>query len=145
MTNFHKLSLSVFLLSLLPVSAGAEPSAKEWAKNRVHHALVKALDKQDAERSRFSRVIQPPRERRLRVLADVASHDDKGRAFVPYAIDVRYGDEWRTDISGCVYRKTGQIYVQLEDEYRPAEFLLGEDVEPVKGVCVARPEAAPRA
>lgn len=145
MTHLRTFSLSLLLLTFIPSHAGAEPTIQEWAKSRVNTGLVQALNQRDAERSRFSRVIQPPRERRLRLLTSVPSYDEKERAFASYAIDVRYGDEWRASVSGCVYRKSGQIYVQLDDEYRPAAFLLGEDVAPVKGVCLARSAPPPRA
>lgn len=145
MTKLRTFSLNLLLLALVPSLAGAEPSAKESAKNRVNSGLLKALSQQDAERSRFSRVIQPPRERRLRLLSNAALYDEKGRAFFPYATDVRYGEEWHEGISGCVYYKSGQIFVRLDDEYRPVAFLLGEDVAPVKGVCTERKAPPPRA
>jgi hypothetical protein len=85
----------------------------------------------------------PPRERRVRALQTTASLDTRARSFVPFAIDVRFGSsEWRQgDITGCVYTKTGEIFVKVGDAYRPSAFLLGKDTGPVAGVCVA---AAPR-
>jgi hypothetical protein len=98
MTICSRISLSMLFVAFFASSAGAEPSAKEWAKSRVSSGLLQALAKREGERSRFSRVVQPPQERRLRILADVASYDEQGRTFVPYEIDVRYGDEWLVNL-----------------------------------------------
>jgi len=70
-------------------------------------------------------------------------HDKKGGAFVPFAIDVRFrDDEWhRDDVVGCVYQKSGAVYVKRGTEYRPAEFLLGKNVGAVPGVCETAPSA----
>ncbi|HET9958610.1 MAG TPA: hypothetical protein VFQ61_29155 [Polyangiaceae bacterium] len=68
------------------------------------------------------------------------SRDKKGREFVPFSIEVRYGNEWREDIAGCVY-KSGELFVKMGDEYRPAAILFGKAVEPVAGVCEAAPPA----
>ncbi len=66
------------------------------------------------------------------------SRDKKDRAFMAYAIDVRYGNEWQqNDLVGCAYRGSGNVYVKLGNEYRLASFLLGTDVEPVPDACVA--------
>ena len=55
---------------------------------------------------------------------------------------IRFGGEWhQDDIVGCAYPGTGDLYVKRGDEYRPAAFLLGKNVESVAGVC----ESAPRA
>lgn len=138
MTFSHKLILSSLVLSLIPSLASAdEPSVKAWAEQRVRAGLLEPL----AERGdgpRFSRAAPIPRERRLRVVSNTLSKDKKGGSFASYEVDVRYGKEWRLDIVGCVYKETGQIFVKRGDEYRPAEFLLGADVRPVSGVCVAQ-------
>lgn len=67
--------------------------------------------------------------------------DKSGKTFVRFAVDVRFGSgEWqKDDILGCVYTGTGQIFVKNGDAYYPASLLLGEDVEPVPGVCEAAP------
>ena len=76
----------------------------------------------------------------MRALQPTASLDKRERAFVPFAIDVRFGSEWHErDVVGCVYRSTGEIFVKIGDEYRPAAFLLGKKAEPVAGVCEAAP------
>ncbi|HEY3493211.1 MAG TPA: hypothetical protein VGK73_00940 [Polyangiaceae bacterium] len=133
---------SALVLSLVPSLAwSAEPSLADWVKQRVHEGLVKPL----AEKSpgRFSRGRPPPSERRVRALQATTSPDKQGRAFVPFAVDVRFGDTWReADILGCVYRGSGEIFVKIDDGYRPARFLLGKDAEPVTGACEAAPPRA---
>jgi len=79
----------------------------------------------------------------VRVIQSTVSVDKSGRAFVPFAIDVRFGSEWRKDdIVGCAYRQTGELFVKRGDAYRPAAFLLGKKAEPVAGVCEAAPARA---
>jgi hypothetical protein len=76
----------------------------------------------------------------VRVIQSTVSVDKSGRAFVPFAIDVRFGSEWRKDdIVGCAYRQSGELFVKRGDGYRPAAFLLGKNVDPVAGVCEAAP------
>ncbi len=127
-------------LSLAPTLASAdEPTLAEWAQARVQDGLLKPLA--SLEVRRFSRARPPPHERRVRVTQTSAAKDGKGRAFVPFAIDVRWGaDEWHEDdIVGCAYVGNGKLYVKRGDEYRPAAFLLGKNEEPVTGVCEAAP------
>lgn len=74
----------------------------------------------------------------MRLTRDTPSTDKQGRVFVSFAVDVRFGGEWRpNDIVGCVYRTTGELYVERDDGFRPASFLLGKNLGPVPGVCVA--------
>jgi hypothetical protein len=122
-----------------PSLALADDTLVDWVRRRVQEGLVKPLAKQDEGRSRFSRGRPPPRERRVRVIQASAMLDGRGRAFVPYAVDVRFGSgEWQQDdIVGCAYRETGELFVKNGNEYRPAAFLLGKDVSPVAGACVA--------
>jgi len=128
----------VFALALAPsLALAADPPLVEWARQRVHSGLVKPLA--EREDSTFSRAKPPPRERRVRVLATTATRDQNGGSFVPFAVDVRYGDKWREDILGCVYQGSGHLFVKRGDAYRPAEFLLGKNVEPVPGVCRGAP------
>jgi hypothetical protein len=110
----------------------------EWVRRRVDDGLVKPLA--NTENNRFSRSRPAPRERRIRVIQSTLSNDKSGRAFVPFAIDVRFGSEWHAnDIVGCVYQKSGELFVKKGDTYRPAAFLLGKKADPVAGVCEAAP------
>jgi hypothetical protein len=95
--------------------------------------------------SRFSRERPPPRERRARITQAEVSVDKQGRAFVAFAVDVRFGDTWQqNDIVGCVYRNSGELYVKRGDEYRPAAIMLGKNVGAVSGVCEAAPPTSAR-
>lgn len=133
------LIVGVFVLACVPaVVSAAEPSLVEWARRRVDEALVKPLAQSQGKR--FSRARPPPRERRVRVTQSTPTRDARGRAFVSFAVDVRFGSEWqRDDIVGCVYRDSGDVFVKRGDAHRPAAFLFGKDAQPVPGVCAAAP------
>jgi hypothetical protein len=120
---------------LVPSFASAdEPSLAEWARHRVDDGLVKPLA--DLETPRFSRSRPIPRERRVRVVQTTATLDKTGRAFVSFAIDVRFGSEWHeNDVVGCAYIGNGDLFVKKGDAFRPASFLLGKNEDPVAGVC----------
>ncbi len=77
----------------------------------------------------------------MRVTQTTESRDKNGRTYLTFAVDARFGDaEWKeNDIVGCVYKGSGEVFVQRGDSYRPAAFLLGKNVEPVPGVCVPAP------
>ena len=128
-----------FALSSIPSLAPAdEPTIAERAQLRVEAGLVKPLA--EKESNRFSRARPSPRERRVRITSSTLSNDKSGRPFLPFAIDVRFGQDWReNDIVGCVYTPKEDIFVKRGDSYRPAAFLLGENVDPVAGVCEAAP------
>jgi hypothetical protein len=135
--------LFAFVLSFVPSLALAdEPSLVEWTTRRVEDGLVKPLVK--LEGNRFSRSRPAPRERRVRVLQPTATLDKQSRAFVPFAVDVRFGDsQWHEgDVVGCAYRGSGNLYVKVGDGYRPAAFLLGKNVQAVPGACEAAPSRA---
>jgi hypothetical protein len=89
----------------------------------------------------FSRSRPPPRERRVRVLQTTALLDKNKHAFVPFAIDVRFGaSEWHeNDIVGCAYVGSGKLFVKRGDVYRPASFLFGKNEDPTPGVCEVVP------
>lgn len=108
-------------------------------------ALLTPLAEHEAQRSRFSRARIPPRERRVRVTQATATLDKSGNAFVPFAVDVRWGDQWREDdIVGCAYVNNGALFVKQGNEYRPSDILLGKAAEPVPNVCQA-PAPPPKA
>lgn len=133
---------SVLSASVSSLALAAEPSLAEWAVRRVDEGLLQPLAKHEAGGSKFSRSRPVPRERRARVPQGETSTDARGRAFVSFAVDVRFGGgEWQEDVVGCVYRQTGQLFVKVGDAYRPAAFLLGKNVDPVAGVCEVAPKA----
>lgn len=103
---------------------------------------MKPLADLENERGKFSRARAAPRERRVRVIEATTTLDKDGRAYVPFAVDVRFRDqEWHeNDIVGCAYMNAG-IFVKRGEQYRPAAFLLGKPADPVAGVCVPRKQA----
>ena len=146
MKSLRPLFWFAFALSCVPSFARAdEPSPVDWALRRVEDALVKPLGKMES--NSFSRGRPVPRERRARIPDGTVMVDKQSRAFLSFAVDIRYGDsEWReNDVVGCVYRGSGNLYVKIGDQYRPAGFLLGKNVQPVAGVCQGSPAPAPRA
>lgn len=105
-------------------------------QRRVAKGLVEPLAQKDKERSRFSRSRPPPQERRVRVTQAAATLDASGRAYMAFAVDVRRGPEWHeNDVVGCAYIQTGALFVKYGADYRPAEILLGKDVEVAPNVC----------
>lgn len=113
-------------------------------KQRVQAELVKPLAEAEANFSRFSRARPPPRERRVRVSQTTATTDKSGRAFVAFAVDVRFGGaEWRqNDIVGCAYTDGGKLFVKRGAAFFPVALLFGKKVDAAAGVCEAAPPAA---
>ena len=145
MNSLRSVFCCALALSFVPSLARAdEPTLVEWARGRVQDGLVKPLAKQEANTSRFSRGRPPPHERKVRITQATGTTDKRGRTFVAFAVDIRYGTgEWQqNDIVGCAYRSTGELFVKIGDEYRPHSFLLGKNAEPVAGVCEAAPPEA---
>jgi hypothetical protein len=137
------LSYCAFALSFVPSFALADDSSLvTWAQQRVEAGIVKPLAEHAP--SRFSRSRPAPRERRARITASALSRDAKGRDFIPFAVDVRFGaGEWKQDdIVGCAYRTSGSLFVKRGEAYYPAAVLFGKVLEPVSGVCQAAPERA---
>lgn len=105
-------------------------------QRRVEKGLLEPLAHKEKERSRFSRARMPPQERRVRVTQTAVTLDASGRAYMAFAVDVRRGTEWHeNDLIGCGYTQTGALFVKRGDAYRPAESLLGKDVEVAPDVC----------
>lgn len=119
-----------------PLITGEAPTVTDRARLRVETGFLEPLAKRESK-SRFSRA-QPPDERRVRITNPTLSTDKRGRAFLPFALDVRYGSKWIDDDgAGCVYPPNGDIFVKVGDAYRPAGFLLGKKADAVTGVCEA--------
>lgn len=129
---------ALFVPTLVPLAHADEPASRKWAKDCVQHRLLEPLAQQDAKRPRFSRAAPPPDERRINVLSTQFAKDQKGREFLPFEVAARHGEDWYTAITGCVVRGTGDVFVQVGDEHRPAAYLLGKETEPAPGVCRAR-------
>lgn len=133
------ISLSALVLSFVPqLASAAEPSLSERMKTRIEQDFLKPLAAHDEQTSRFSRMRTPPRERRVRMTTTTASYDQAGRSFLSFAIDQKYTGDWQENaITGCINTEKAEVFVKIGDGYRPASFLLGKDVAPVTGVCVA--------
>jgi hypothetical protein len=103
---------------------------------------LKPIAQKEDGRKGFSRSRPAPKERRVRVTQASTTLDKRQKAYVPFAVDVRFGaDEWQeNDVVGCAYRESGELFVKIGDEYRPAAFLLGKNVKAVPGVCEPEPE-----
>src|ERR1700735_2430349 len=88
-------SSCVLVLSLVPsVARGDDPSLADWVQHRVEDGLLKPLANRESHS--FSRARPPPHERRVRALQTTATPDKSGHPFVPFAIDIRFGDdEWQ--------------------------------------------------
>ena len=72
----------------------------------------------------------------MRVTQTAVTLDASGRPYIAFAVDVRRGAEWQdNDVVGCGYPQTGALFVKRGDGYRPAEILLGKDVEVAPSVC----------
>ena len=72
----------------------------------------------------------------MRVTQAAVTLDASGRAYMAFAVDVRRGTEWHeNEVVGCGYTQTGALFVKYGDDYRPAEILLGKDVEVAPNVC----------
>lgn len=142
MKSLHWLFWCAFVVSSVPpLASAAEPSLATWVERRVQEGLVKPLAQREG--SRFSRARPAPRESRVRALEATATPDKRGRPFVPFAIDTRFGATWKEGTTlGCVYRGSGEIFVKSGEVYRPAAFLLGKNAEPVAGACEAAPARA---
>lgn len=123
-------------LLLVPASALADDPPAAVVQRRVEKGLLEPLAQKEKEQSRFSRGRRPPQERRVRVTQAAATLDASGRAYMAFALDVRRGAEWHeNDVVGCAYTQTGALFVKRGDEYRPAEILLGKDVDVAPAVC----------
>jgi hypothetical protein len=139
----------LFLLSMLCADAAlAEPpappptGAQEAASELVKQRLLQPLTKAESKRKRFSRAAPVAKQRRVRVLDLAAQTDVRGKQFVRFAVDQRYGwdedEEWELDaFVGCAYPDQKQVFLRRGDDYVPARSALGGDDEAQPDVCRA--------
>ncbi|MFO1520077.1 MAG: hypothetical protein U1F57_10505 [bacterium] len=132
-------------ISHSPMARASDASAKSV----IQAKLLEPLQKKEADRSRFSRAVLPPRTRRIRILESDPQADAKGRSFVPFAIDENRGyggsqevaeNSWLKDtITGCVYPETGEVWVKRGEVYYASSMLLGHQTPTAPaGVCRLR-------
>jgi hypothetical protein len=133
--RFSGLCVLALLLAPSFASADEDPPAVV-AQRRIEKGLVQPLVQKERERSRFSRAMMPPQERRVRVTQTVPVVDGNGRSYLTFAIDVRRGPTWHdNEVVGCAYLQTGALFVKSGDAYRPAAILLGKALDAVPNVC----------
>lgn len=137
-----------WVLSMLCASvAFAEPPAPSATPTQsavtelVDKQLLAPMRKAEGKRKRFSRAAPVPTARRVRVLDDAALTDARGKTFVRFAVDVRYGfddeGEWNERMQGCAYPSEGEVYVQngKEHEWVAARTMLGKGTARRTDVC----------
>jgi hypothetical protein len=120
------------------VAHASDPAAS--AKTTVEKALTLPLAEREANRSRFSRVAIPARTRTVRIVDASAQRDSRGSEFFAFSIDEQRG--WqkvlsRDGLTGCVYPKSGEVFVKRGDSHYPAGLLLGKTSKKAEPhVCV---------
>jgi hypothetical protein len=133
-------------LTLASLSFARPPAEAAKARALIEERFLEPLAAKEAQRSRFSRALPPPQQRRVRVLDEAPKADAQGGEFHAFAIDERHGwadddvkSPWReATMTGCVYPRTGAIFLKSGDQHRPAEFMLGKRVKPADAhVCIA--------
>ena len=130
--------LLVTSLASAEVSRLPDAALNKQVTSRVKRKLLRPLARRDARRSRFSRVVQPSTERRVRVLA--RGTDREGAAFVSFAIDEKRGvwrRKWRNSRwLGCVYPRSGKIFVKRGKRFFAHTILIGKRSRPrPAGTC----------
>ena len=114
----------------------AKPSA-DAAKALVEKKVVAPLQKAESRRSKFSRAMPVPVTRRVRVIDTTPQVDARGAEFVRFAVDERRRD-WVADrVQGCVYVKTGKVFVQRGDDFKAPRVLRGKKARAQPVVCRA--------
>ena len=126
------------------------PRTSENPESLIQDKLLAPLAASERARSRYSRAAPPAAERRMRLLDAEPVTDAKGNAFFGFAVDARHGlrrgpgTRWQENaITGCVYPRSGVVYVRYGDAYRAAGVLLGRKTAPAAShVCRAVPTEA---
>jgi hypothetical protein len=99
------------------------------ARTTVEKTLTQPLGQREAMHSRFSRAAIPARTRTVRVVDASARRDLRGAEFFAFSIDERRGWQGvvsRDALTGCVYPKSGEVFVKRGDAHYPAGLLLGQ-------------------
>lgn len=138
--------LVLSILATAPVASAESRALEPSPESIVERKLLVPLAASEVERSRFSRAIIPPSERRARVQQGPRQTDRSGAVFVNFSVDERRGyrrpgktaaEEWRQDvIAGCVYPASGEVFVLKDGSYLPADRLVGKRGSSVpEGAC----------
>ena len=131
-------ALSALLGLTASVAYASDPAAS--AKATVERELTQPLAEREATRSRFSRVAIAARAQTVRIVDASARRDSRGADFFAFSIDERRGWQHvlsRDAFTGCVYPKSGEVFVKRGDSYYPAGLLLGKTSKKADAhVCV---------
>src|SRR3954463_10311789 len=88
------------------------------AKTTVEKALTRPLAQREATQSRFSRAAIPARTRTVRIVDASAHRDPRGLEFIAFSIDEQRGRQHllsKDALTGCVYPKSGEVFVKRGD------------------------------
>lgn len=117
-------------------AAAATPEAHAAGKV-VERVMLVPLASKESSRSRFSRAAPMAVTRRVRVLDPVAHKDEKGGEYLTFAVDASYGlfaredAQWRKNVFlGCVYPRSGEVFLRTGADLRSSDYLLGKRVSP---------------
>jgi hypothetical protein len=121
------------------VANASDPPAS--AKTTVERALTEPLGRRETTRSRFSRAAIPARTRTVRILDESPHRDVRGSEFFAFSIDERRGWQQvlaKDALTGCVYPKSGDVFVKRGGSHYPVGLLLGRTSKKAEAhVCVA--------
>jgi hypothetical protein len=120
------------------VANASDPPAS--AKTTVEKVLTEPLGRRETKQYRFSRAAAPPRTRTVRILDERARRDVRGSEFFAFSIDERRGWQQvlaKDALTGCVYPKSGDVFVKRGDSHYPVGLLLGQTSKKAEAhVCV---------
>jgi hypothetical protein len=120
------------------VAHASDPAA--LAKTTVEKALTQPLADREGRGSRFSRISPAALRRTVRIVDPSAHRDARRSEFFAFSIDEQHG--WQPVLSkdvftGCVYPKSGEVFVKRGDAHYPAGLLLGKTSKKAEPqVCV---------
>ena len=110
------------------------------AKTTVERVLTQPLAQREATQSRFSRAAIPARTRTVRIVDASAHRDSRGSEFIAFSIDEQRGRQHvlsKDALTGCVYPKSGEVFVKRGASHYPAWLLLGKTSKKAEAhVCV---------
>jgi hypothetical protein len=124
----------------LAASAAFASDPADSAKTMVEKALTRPLAHREANQSSFSRAAIPARTRTVRIVDSSPHRDSRGWEFFGFSIDEQRG--WhhvltRDAVTGCVYPRSGEVFVKRGDSHYPAALLLGRtSKKPEVQACV---------
>lgn len=128
----------------------AAPTAEEKRMvAMVQKQLLTPLRQREEKRSKFSRARLPPAERRIQADAAGVQRDQTGKRFLAFTVEARHGyltdSEWLSDVVGCAYLDSDDVFVKRGETWSPASALAGKKTKRLTvPVCQAIPQVAQR-